>query len=380
MIVKLLIFSYFLFVFISQIFLLVGFSLPYKLFSRMGSYTLFKNDVLIPFGDLVHLTSAATCHKPVRVGSDLCDPWSRPFNQNPDVIQFLKFFHIGNIWIFGILTTLIFFFSIYMLLRIQNNFNILTFIALGSPAVALSIERGNETITLSLLILAMMLYFRNDRFLPFSLLLIFMAGVFKIWPFVFLIVLTLFHNVKFFKTRIFFFTLTISYLIGNIHDFAKIRTFTQHGSLQGNAFGLGLFDLSSYYDVLVLVFGILLGILFIKYGQSEFMVNRMNSKLRIWFLSFEVTYLALWFSGAHFSYRLIILLPLIILLSSVPGTKNLQIFLTFCLFSARFAISPICTTAIVLIMAQLIFTDLRASGLLTSFNTGFFRSLFIRVD
>ena len=80
----------------------------YVLLNRFGSGTMFVNNNVFLYGDLAHLTTASDCATPIQIGKIICDPFSRPLNQNPDVISFLRLLNFSNVVWLGLISTLLF--------------------------------------------------------------------------------------------------------------------------------------------------------------------------------------------------------------------------------------------------------------------------------
>jgi hypothetical protein len=164
---------------------------PYKLFSRLGSYTMFQGKELQLFGDLIHLTSAADCEITPKIGVVLCDPWERVFNQNVDLVSFLKFMHLYDVNVLALGSLAFTFWIIYKLYSIFDVQSIFLWLLLASPPFVLAIDRGNEIITVALISLAIILFKQKSSLILTSIPLFF-AGIFKFWPFLILLFLTFF--------------------------------------------------------------------------------------------------------------------------------------------------------------------------------------------
>jgi hypothetical protein len=175
-----------------------SFGRPYTLFAKLGAGTLFDDRGVSLFGDLAHLTSAAKCDLPVLVGGNICDIWQRSFNQNPHVVYLFRFLKFTDVFLVGIFSTILLF---CLIVWVSWKFKIQSFIwvlFLASPPFVLAIDRGNEVITLLLIVLAFFVLTVSEKFIWFTSMLLSVATFFKFWPLLLLISLS-FYSVKFRK-------------------------------------------------------------------------------------------------------------------------------------------------------------------------------------
>ena len=335
----------------------VGISLPYLLFSRLGSYSMFDDGKLVLFGDMTHLTSAASCKLPIEIGATLCDPWDRSFNQNPDVAKFLDLVGATNHILLGLLAFLFLVVSMYLLLQKYSPTNPLVWLMSLTPPMILAIDRGTETLTIALICISIYLskvFPRNSVFyLPLII-----AGIFKIWPFaVFFLMMAMSKPRKLHM----FLLLSLpvgAYILIRTSEFKKISIFTQEGSLLGGSFGWRLLDFPGAYSVGVLIMSLLVTGLILKYLPLNLLSQNNYRRDKSWIVSLSITYIFLNFSGSHFIYRLIILIPIAILLQVKDESRPLQVLIFISLLTSRMSIVLVITLAIALILLILISVDI----------------------
>jgi len=349
--------------FVSLILILIGLAVggipvPYLLFSRLGSYSMFDDGKLVIFGDMIHLTSAASCEETIAIGQILCDPWARTFNQNPDVASFLKLISLNNHIFLGVFSFVLLSFTMFLLLRKFTEESPLVWVMCLTPPMVLAIDRGNETLTLSLICLS--IYFWNAR--PNSSLFLFpliLAGVFKVWPFaVFFLMLLIWIPKK--LPRIIYFSLPVgSYVIFNITDFQKISAYTQQGSLLGGSFGLSLLHFPGIYGITVLLACISLATLMLRLIPWNILAQEGLRENKEWILALMSTFVLLNLTGVHFSYRLIILIPLAALFQGSSDARSLQVFIFTLLLTSRMSVLIVSTLSLVIIFLFLILVDFK---------------------
>jgi len=335
-----------------------GLNAPYLLFTRLGSYSMFLNGKLIPFGDLIHLTSALQCGRSVEVGSILCDPWDRAFNQNSDVIYILEFLSVENFFILGVASILLISITLFLLLRRLAPSSPLVWLMCLTPPMALAIDRGNETITIGLIALSIYIWSRNPSH-HFFLVPLFLAGVFKVWPlFLFGSIIILNNRKNYVKILPPFFLLA-AYVGYRASDFQQISSFTQKGSKLGGSFGWELLIDHDAYSLLALLASAICALWF--FSKTSLLTLSVSSQIRNnpWIPGIMLTYILIFFSGSHFTYRLIILIPLAILLNGIEGSRPLQVFIFTLLLTSRLSIVVVTTSALCLIFLVLILNTLR---------------------
>lgn len=313
---------------------------PYLLFSRLGSYTMFLGSKLMVFGDLRHLTSVVDCSAEIEIGAVICDPWGRSFNQNPDIGYLFRFAHFSNPMVIGVLSTVGFFILILVLMRkIKQSFNMLYFIFL-TPPVVLAIDRGNEIITISLILLAI-LYSSKPAWRYFALVFVSIASIFKFWPIVILIFWTLATSAFSRLEKIMICLISLTYLALHLVDLHKIALETQFGDLNGGSFGIRYLEFNSMFGRLSLLL-IVVGTILLKRmmkPQEAALLDLLKSNPMLAALS--IAYSALFITGAHFNYRLLLLIPIALLVWANSGSGLLPNFILALMITSRLNIVPI---------------------------------------
>ncbi len=331
---------------------------PYLLFSRLGSFSMFLDGKLIAFGDLIHLTSALKCGRFVEVGSVYCDPWNRSFNQNPDAVYIIKFLPVHSHFILGLASILLISSTLFLLLRRYAPSSPLVWLMCLTPPMVLAIDRGNETITIGLIALSIYIWFRNSTSYLF-LLPLFLAGIFKVWPLFFLAVMIILiarkNYVKFLPP----FFLLAAYVGHRFSDFRKISAFTQQGSELGGSFGWMFFRDLNLYSLFALFASAILGLWIVNKTTILSMSTSIQFRSNPWIFSLMATYIFIFFSGSHFTYRLIILIPLAILINGIEGSRPLQVLIFTLLLTSRLSVVIVTTSALCLVFFALILSALR---------------------
>ena len=330
----------------------------YLLFSRLGSYTMILDGKPVLFGDLVHLTSATTCEYPPLVGTVVCDPWERAFNQNPQVIKVLKFFSIHNSDFFGFFLLLFCLIAMLLVLRLIAQERVFAWILMLSPPVVLAIDRGNEILTLGLICCA--IYMLGRGMYPLlAIAPIMLAGIFKFWPFLIVIFLAFFCQEFSKKQRFILAFCSLFYLAWNANTLYLISKFTQVGDSSGGSFGFALLNFGSIYSYVILGAAIVAAYLIQKKSIFESVVSGRDDVFQGFTLSLMACYIVLFFSGSHFTYRLIILIPLVVLLSRSDSSNVLISFIFVTLFMSRFSIVLFSTLTLALVFGAVIMNYLR---------------------
>jgi hypothetical protein len=280
------------------------------------------NDEIFPFGDLVHLTTAVSCPGNPKVGQQICDLWDRPLNQNPLVIDFFRFFNLSNVEIIGMLSYLLFFTTVirFVWTRQINGVNIPIFLL--TPPCVLAFDRGNEIITVLLILLSIPLLdsgkFKNQ---VLGSLLITGAGLFKLWP-IFLIGFLLVYCWKSYGSLVrLMLASSIVFWIAQIETVQRIHDATQSGSSFGVSFGFNVLINSENSRIQVILLILVTTIFFtLFYRGPKKQVHQFHSIPQIYpnhriLMAFLSTYLIVWIVGDNFAYRLLLFTPVILLLS-----------------------------------------------------------------
>jgi len=335
-----------------------GVNLPYLLFSRLGSYSMFLHGRLVVFGDLIHLTSALGCGGTVQVGVIACDPWNRAFNQNSDVIFILRFLPFHSHFVLGIFSLLFFFVTLFLLLRKYAPCSPLIWLMSLTPPMVLAIDRGNEILTIGLISLSIIIWHRNNSSYLFCIPL-FLAGVFKLWPFVLLVLVTIFNYRKSYFKSLLPIGIVGVYLISRVSDFRQISHFTQTGSKLGGSFGWMLLKNLDSFSIFAIIMSFICALILIRKTSILNLSQLLKLQDNPWILSLMMAYIFIFFSGTHFTYRLIVLFPLVILINGFDGSRPLQVFIFSLFLTSRLTVVVLSTSVLCLIFSALILNGLR---------------------
>lgn len=330
-----------------------GIEKPYLLLSRLGSYSMFQNGNLMLFGDLRHLTSVVNCSIDIEIGANVCDPWNRRFNQNPDIGELFRLLHLSNPIAVGVGSTLLFSFAVLLLLNdLKPNFRILYAIFL-SPPLILALDRGNEVITISLILLSIIFATRKSwRYC--SLLLLGMASVFKFWPIVILVTWTLMTNAFSRLEKALICLLAFTYLTSHLDDLVAITNETQVGDLNGGSFGIELLEFNSTFGLvsLILIFVGAFSLKQIMRSQESVLLGLLRHNPML--LALSISYLALFVTGSHFNYRLIILIPIALIISSNLNNIFVVNFILSMMITSRLNIVSVTSAILAIYLAYIV--------------------------
>jgi hypothetical protein len=340
--------------------LLVGFSGPYYLWSKLGAGSMTLKGQISPLGDLAQLTSAATCGLPVQIGNVVCDPWLRAFNQNPDVVTVMSLLQTTNLQFLGVVTYLLFIISVYKTSKSEISIHIPIVLFLLSPVASLAFERGNEVITITLILFGShYLFSRNQILVYFGILLISLAGIFKLWPTLLLLLIWLFFHRQLNWIQQLLLLSPVLYWIINLTSAIKMLDSTQSGSALGNSFGLKLWfrpELNSghvIFLVLLSASGLWLAKYHLRLHEFSSLVYTYPSDFKL-LSAYLFTYSCLWLIGDNFSYRLLIFTPVLLILLKphllkLSTSRFLITLILLASFSVRLPITQAMTTVLALL-------------------------------
>ena len=320
-----------------------GIDFLYLYWSKLGAGSMELGDSLFPFGDLAHLISAVDCEEPAVVGANVCDPWERSLNQNPITIEVFRLFNFSNLGFVGISSTILFFFVTYLFNRNHKVANFSMPLFLISPVAILAIERGNELITLTLILGGFLLLEQEKLVLqPLGAIFLGCAAIFKLWPVIIIVSLLVLSNRYFRVLTELLLAIPIVYWILNF-NLAKIAVQnTQLGSPSGVSFGAKLFldvripALLQFFYVALLSTGIFFLIRYLARDKSIAMQICSSRLEAVILVSIFLTYFCVWLVGQNFMYRLLLLLPALLILVR-PHNWNY--------FASRFLVSVILLTS-----------------------------------
>lgn len=333
----------------------------YFFINRFGIGSMYQNNKVYLFSDLTHLTSASSCSIPAKIGENICDPFSRVFNQNLHVVEFLKLLGFSNVFLAGFISTLLFWILILIIYFKKYMSTIVLTLVLLSPPVVLALDRGNEIITLLLILPGLYLIKRNLYSQVIGVLLLSIASVFKLWPLVLLISLLIFawkYLCIFSKVIV---CITLLYWASNIqYAFSMIEN-TQKGNLFGLSFGLRHYFNSSIlwpYLIIFLIAILFLTIFIVTKFKSIRAIGYHKSFDRSLFNSLIVTYVAIWFIGDSYVYRLVLLIPVLIFLrkvfTQVSVRAALESLIVATMLTTKLSVTTVMTGTLALIFTLIL--------------------------
>ncbi len=334
---------------------------PYYLWTKLTSGSMTLNGKVYPLGDLAQLTSAANCEVPIQVGKVVCDPWFRSLNQNTDVVDVFRVLNLTSLFLVGILFFILFISVLSFILKLNATSSIPTLLFIFSPSILLAIERGNELLTISFLMSGLhLLLGKNFKLRLFGILLLFIASAFKLWPtFVIYIIVILFRG-RFSILEKLLLSAPMLYWLSKTSEAYEMIKSTQQGSFFGNSFGFKLWFLPE--SQLSILFVLILLTSFISYValrtlkiidiKSFANINVSDSKF---VAAYSLNYFVLWLVGDNFAYRLIALLPIIIILSKhqyqkMTVSKILLVGILGTAFTIRLPITPAVTASLAFVL------------------------------
>lgn len=320
----------------------IALSLYALLFSAVGFFArfeLFGVPVMRPnFADLRLITGASECLQASSwtTESTSCDLWGRPFNYPSiwvDVFAFLKISndHARLIGTFEIVLLAVTF--LHWILRVnllggpkeRLLFLLIVFCFLISPPILLLMERGNIDILIFFGLTIASTLLAQKSYL-FAGVLVNILGILKLYPFVgLLIVITKEEK----RSKLLLITLVSFLAIGSVLKEVYLisqRSFTDWNSLSYGALLLPKFILSaigldqtSLYAVLfgIIIFYITLvfcKVHLLRQLSITFDYIQKRNELESLFSLFALVFLATYFIGTSFDYRLVILFPIFLTL------------------------------------------------------------------
>lgn len=306
----------------------MGQPLIYDLWTHFGAGPMRIDGDIFLFGDLAHLTSAVSCLTTIEIGVDVCDPWHRLYNQNILVGEIFRWLQLSDTFAVGLTI-----FVVFVIATLSATFYLRTkslepYLFMLSPVVILAVDRGNELLTTSFILAGIFFLHQHTNVQQFVGAAFFgCAVVFKLWPILLVVSFLLIH---WFRLRIAAKLMLIFiaiYFIANIAGFREIASASQPGSALGASFGFKLFmssQLSHSQLLLLLLISCSITVLLImKLNNSLefFMGSSVGQKALPWLLPIMSTYFGVWALTESYIYRLVILLPLVLLLSKEEVSK-----------------------------------------------------------
>jgi hypothetical protein len=303
--------------------LFIGKPAVYEKWASLGSGTMYLEGKVAIFGDLTHLTSAAKCGYPIIVGTYVCDPWLRFFNQNPIVAEFLRAINLTNVIVIGITSLTLLYIILFAVKYKLEVTSIAPYLMLMTPVSVLAIDRGNEVITLTLILVGhFLLHTKSTIRQTIGALSLFFACVFKLWP-----VVLVFFTLIFFWKRInlvpkFILILSFFYWIPQINLALSMLNATNMGSPFGRSFGLQLIWHGETIVIVVLSLSLLLTYVRLsKSSLNRFILSSSGVATLYSLIPVMLTFSIIWAIGDSYIYRMIILIPIVFLLGQFKFTK-----------------------------------------------------------
>jgi hypothetical protein len=295
----------------------------YGIWGHFGAGTMKLNGHNFIFGDLAHLTAAASCSKPVITGTNVCDPWGRLFNQNSDVGKLFRFLDFTNIKLVGLFALLAFLISLFWAIRHLKIESLSPYVMLLAPVVVLAIDRGNELISVTFIMVGLY-YLRSDRqFLQLiGAVALAFAVFFKLWPIFLVLSLLIFQWSRLKMATRILLLMPFLYWALKIQEIREILRVTQSGSPFGTSFGLKLISSPqlNFVQIFILVVACLgMTYLLVRLGNQDlrdFTRSVPGIKAMRWTSPLMLTYSAIWASGDSYIYRMVVLIPLVLILSA----------------------------------------------------------------
>ena len=330
----------------------------YGYWSKFGAGSMVLNGSLVPFGDLAQITSAINCGTPLEVGVNICDPWGRLLNQNPDVVKVFHLLNFSNLNYIGVLSTILFFALILLSIHRQEVNNLSIPVFLITPVCVLAIERANELITMILILGGLLLLSQARGIMhPFGAFLLGCAAIFKLWPII-IVFLTFFFAIRKHQmvTKLVLLAPMLYWFIN--FNLAKVALHsTQKGSPSGASFGARLFvdeRIPRMLQGLYISIFVAVLVLLIRYfkQRSTCVEGLCNSHTEaVIICSTFITYFSVWLVGQSFMYRFLLVLPALLVLARPhnwrsKGTRLVVSLILVSAFTAKLQISIVLTSAL----------------------------------
>lgn len=221
---------------------------------------------------------------------------------------------------FSVLIFVIFFLFAIKFYEVET---IIPYVVLLTPMFVLALDRGNEIITITLVMIGIIALHKN-KFIPQILgcAVLVLAVILKLWPIFLILFLLLYHWARLKSSARILLIIPFIYWGLKFQEIKAIMEATQGGSPFGTSFGLQLFASEQLNPTqLFILSSIAIGLtaLLIKNGKlhlKEFLDSKSGAGVIPWVSPLMLTYVAVWASGDSFIYRMVILLPLVLILSA----------------------------------------------------------------
>jgi hypothetical protein len=272
----------------------------------------------------------------------------------------MRFLHLSDLYLLGLISVIIFYLLILNDILNNKSENLAVPIFLITPVTILAIERGNEIITILLLLSGITLFKKSKLSAELcGSVLLGISAIFKLWPIIFVVLFLILMRKNLHKITIYFLLIPVVYWMVNFESARTAVTSTQSGSPFGVSFGAKLLIspkltlpwIIEYciYTVMTLCLVIILHRRELSsYGRNSFTL--LESSVVI---SSVLSYSLVWFGGESFVYRMLSLLPAVLILArSNPRLKgNSSVLVAFtiaCSMTSRLQISIAITGALAL--------------------------------
>lgn len=311
--------------------LIIGKPAIYEKWVSLGSGTMYLEGKVAVFGDLSHLTSAAKCEYPIIVGTFVCDPWLRFFNQNPIVAEFLKAINLTNVFRIGIASLTLLCIILFAVINRLEVKSIVPYIMLMTPVSILAIDRGNEVITLIFIFIGLFsLHAKSTIRQTMGALSLLFACILKLWPIVLVFFILIFFWKRVNLIPKWILALSFFYWIPQIDLALKMLDATNSGSPFGRSFGLQLiWDLiwpitSFNYGVAIVILSFSLLATYVRLSKAslnQFILSTSGVATLYSLIPVMLTFSIIWALGDSYIYRMIILFPVVLLLGQFKFTE-----------------------------------------------------------
>ena len=350
-----------LFYLVSIILNLFGKDYLYLFINRFGAGSMLLDGKIYMYGDLAHLTAASSCNISVQIGANICDPFNRLFNQNPHIVDFLKIIHFTNTFLFGLVSTILFFILIIIIAYKKQISILLLFIILLSPPTVLAIDRGNEIITILLILPGLYLFAKHKNIQIVGAFLLALSAFFKLWTSVLILslLILLWKKINIFSKIIMI--LPLFYWFYFHENALRMVEYTQKGSRIGLSLGLKHYldsTIKPEYLLLIFILIVILSVYFLLRSKLfDQNLYRESTDLIILNALF-LTYVSIWIFGISFIYRLIIFIPIIIFLNKTIREETPRIMLQsgmiLSMLTSKLLITTVFTSILAIVFSAIV--------------------------
>ena len=237
--------------------------------------------------------------------------------------EFLKATNLTNVIVLGISSLTLLYIILFAVVNKLEVKSIAPYIMLMTPVSVLAIDRGNEVITIILILIGLFLLHTKSTIRQImGALSLFFACVFKLWP-----VVLVFFTLIFFWKRInlvpkFILILSFFYWIPQINLALSMLNATNMGSPFGRSFGLQLIWYGETIVIVVLSISLLLTYVRLsKSSLNQFITSSSGVATLYSLIPVMLTFSIIWAIGDSYIYRMVILIPVVLLLGQFKFTE-----------------------------------------------------------